>query len=132
MSIMFSRFTEKAIQAIMVAQEEAKRFSHTYVGTEHILLGIIADQDNIVVKALGSMDISVEVIKKTVEERLELNSSGQVNLNIPFTQQAKQILSNAWDEARKLGHNYVNVEHLFLSIFRSHQYCCQSIARNGS
>ena len=75
----------------MVAQEEAKRFSHTYVGTEHILLGIIADQDNIVVKALGSMDISVEVIKKTVEERLELNSSGQVNLNIPFTQQAKQF-----------------------------------------
>ena len=62
------------------------------------------------------MDISVEVIKKTVEERLELNSSGQVNLNIPFTQQAKQILSNAWDEARKLGHNYVNVEHCFINI----------------
>jgi ATP-dependent Clp protease ATP-binding subunit ClpC len=115
---MFSRFTEKAIQAIMVAQEEAKRFSHSYVGTEHILLGIIADDENIVVKALSSMTISVEEIRKSVEDRMDLNTSNSTALNIPFTQQAKQILSNAWDEARKLGHNYVNVEHLFLSIFR--------------
>ena len=115
---MFSRFTEKAIQAIMVAQEEAKRFNHSYVGTEHILLGIISDKENIVVKALLSLDVPTEEIRKLIEERLELNSSGDNNPNIPFTQQAKQILSNAWDEARKLGHNYVNVEHLFLSIFR--------------
>jgi len=115
---MFSRFTEKAIQAIMVAQEEAKRFNHSYVGTEHILLGIISDKENIVVKALVSLDVKTEDIRKLVEERLDLNSKGDNNPNIPFTQQAKQILSNAWDEARKLGHNYVNVEHLFLSIFR--------------
>ena len=115
---MFSRFTEKAIQAIMVAQEEAKRFNHSYVGTEHILLGIISDKENIVVKALVGLDIKTADIQKLVEERLDLNSKGDNNPNIPFTQQAKQILSNAWDEARKLGHNYVNVEHLFLSIFR--------------
>jgi len=115
---MFSRFTEKAIQAIMVAQEEAKRFNHSYVGTEHILLGIISDTENIVVKALNSMDVSPEAIRKEIEDRLELSGSNEMNPNIPFTQQAKQILSNAWDEARKLGHNYVNVEHLFLSIFR--------------
>ena len=115
---MFSRFTEKAIQAIMVAQEEAKRFNHSYVGTEHILLGIISDKENIVVKALTSLNIMPEEIRKMIEERLELSPSGDSNPNIPFTQQAKQILSNAWDEARKLGHNYVNVEHLFLSIFR--------------
>ena len=98
---MFSRFTEKAIQAIMVAQEEAKRFNHSYVGTEHILLGIIHDQENIVVKALVSLDIEIDEIKKLVEERLDLNKSGDSSPNIPFTQQAKQILSNAWDEARK-------------------------------
>ncbi len=115
---MFSRFTEKAIQAIMVAQEEAKRFNHSYVGTEHILLGIISDKENIVVKALTSLNIMPDEIRKMIEERLELSPSGDSNPNIPFTQQAKQILSNAWDEARKLGHNYVNVEHLFLSIFR--------------
>ena len=112
----------------MVAQEEAKRFNHSYVGTEHILLGIISDKENIVVKALLSLDVPTEEIRKLIEERLELNSSGDNNPNIPFTQQAKQILSNAWDEARKLGHNYVNVEHLFLSIFRDppilRQKCC--------
>ena len=118
---MFSRFTEKAIQAIMVAQEEAKRFNHSYVGTEHILLGIISDKENIVVKALVSLDVKTEDIRKLVEERLDLNSKGDNNPNIPFTQQAKQILSNAWDEARKLGHNYVNVEHLFLSILETQQ-----------
>ena len=115
---MFSRFTEKAIQAIMVAQEEAKRFNHTYVGTEHILLGIISDQENIVVKALKSINIPPETIRISIEDRLEFGGNTETSVNIPFTQQAKQILSNAWDEARKLGHNYVNVEHLFLSIFR--------------
>jgi ATP-dependent Clp protease ATP-binding subunit ClpC len=115
---MFSRFTEKAIQAIMVAQEEAKRFHHAYVGTEHILLGIIHDPDTIVVKALGQLNVDPRDIRENIENELNLNFSSDVSSNIPFTQQAKQILSNAWDEARKLGHNYVNLEHLFLSIFR--------------
>ena len=99
-------------------KKRQKRFNHSYVGTEHILLGIIHDEENIVVKALVSLDIEINEIKKLVEERLDLNQTGESSPNIPFTQQAKQILSNAWDEARKLGHNYVNVEHLFLSIFR--------------
>lgn len=115
---MFSRFTEKAIQAIMLAQEEAKRFHHNYVGTEHILLGIIGEGDNVVIKTIGEMGHASDQIKETLEERLEYGGITSDNANIPFTQQAKQVLSNAWDEARKLGHNYVNVEHLFLSIFR--------------
>jgi ATP-dependent Clp protease ATP-binding subunit ClpC len=115
---MFSRFTEKAIQAIMLAQEEAKRFHHSYVGTEHILLGIIGDNDNLVVKALDEMGQSIEAIKEAIEERLEYGGLNAEYGNIPFTQQAKQVLTHAWSDARKLGHNYVNVEHLFLSIFR--------------
>ena len=115
---MFSRFTEKAIQAIMVAQEEAKGFNHSYVGTEHILLGIISDEENIVVKAIIGLDVQPSQIRKLIEERLELTHDRQPTTTVPFTQQAKQMLSNAWDEARRLGHNYVNVEHLFLSIFR--------------
>ena len=115
---MFSRFTEKAIQAIMLAQEEAKRFHHNYVGTEHILLGILGEGDNVIVKTLQSMSFSADELKSAIEERLEYGSISSENVNIPFTQQAKQVLSCAWDEARKLGHNYVNVEHLFLSIFR--------------
>jgi ATP-dependent Clp protease ATP-binding subunit ClpC len=115
---MFSRFTEKAIQAIMLAQEEAKRFHHSYVGTEHILLGIIGEGDNVVVKVLHDLGFSSEQLKGSIEERLEYGTLVTDPGNIPFTQQAKQVLANAWDEARKLGHNYVNVEHLFLSIFR--------------
>ncbi len=115
---MFSRFTEKAIQAIMLAQEEAKKFHHSYVGTEHILLGILGEGDNVVIKALQEMGLSPEHVKTAIEDRLEYGGLASEYGNIPFTQQAKQVLTYAWDEARKLGHNYVNVEHLFLSIFR--------------
>ena len=115
---MFSRFTEKAIQAIMLAQEEAKRFRHSYVGTEHILLGILGDPENVVVKILKELGFSSEQIKQSIEDQLEYGGITNEFGNIPFTQHAKQVLTYAWDEARKLGHNYVNLEHLFLSIFR--------------
>ena len=102
----------------MLAQEEAKKFHHSYVGTEHIIFGILGEGDNVVIKALGEMGFKPDQIREAVEERLEYGSVSTDYGNIPFTQQAKQVLTNAWDEARKLGHNYVNVEHLFLSIFR--------------
>ena len=102
----------------MLAQEEAKKFHHSYVGTEHILLGIIGEGDNVVIKVLSDLGFTSEQIRNAVEERLEFGGLSSDYGNIPFTQQAKQVLTYAWDEARKLGHNYVNVEHLFLSIFR--------------
>ena len=102
----------------MLAQEEAKRFQHNYVGTEHILLGVLGEGDNVIIKALEQLDYSPEQLISEIEQHLEYGSLSADNVNIPFTQQAKQVLSCAWDEARKLGHNYVNVEHLFLSIFR--------------
>lgn len=115
---MFSRFTEKAIQAIMLAQEEAKKFNHNYVGTEHILLGILSEGDNNVTKTLKEMGFNAANIKLAIEDKLEFSGSTIEQTNIPFTQQAKQMLTAAWDESRRLGHNYVNIEHLFLSIFR--------------
>ncbi len=102
----------------MLAQEEAKKFHHSYVGTEHILLGIIGEGDNVVIKTLQELGFSPDQVKSAVEDRLEYGGLTSDYGNIPFTQQAKQVLTYAWDEARKLGHNYVNVEHLFLSIFR--------------
>lgn len=102
----------------MLAQEEAKKFHHSYVGTEHILLGIIGEGDNVVIKTLADLGFNPDQIKTAIEERLEFGGLTTDCGNIPFTQQAKQVLTFAWDEARKLGHNYVNVEHLFLSIFR--------------
>ncbi len=115
---MFSRFTEKAIQSIMLAQEEAKRFHHNYVGTEHILLGLIGEPEGVICTVLDDLGVSPDHIRDVLEDRLEYGGLEVDSTNIPFTQQAKQVLSSAWDEARKLGHNYVNVEHLFLSLFR--------------
>ncbi len=117
---MFSRFTEKAIQTIMIAQEEAKRFRHGYVGTEHILLGILSIPENAAIKALKEMGYSEQQLRNLIEEKMEYGHTGADLGNIPFTQQAKQILNYAWEEARQLGHNYVNVEHLFLALFRDH------------
>lgn len=102
----------------MLAQEEAKRFHHSYVGTEHILLGILGEGDNVVIKTLQELGFMSDTVRSAVEDRLEYGGLTSDYGNIPFTQQAKQVLTYAWDEARKLGHNYVNVEHLFLSIFR--------------
>ncbi|MBT3261640.1 ATP-dependent Clp protease ATP-binding subunit [bacterium] len=115
---MFSRFTEKAIHSIMLAQEAAKKFHHNYVGTEHILLGILEEGDNMVVKALAQTSIAPEQIKMAIEEKLDYGSLSSDYKNTPFTQEAKQVLSYAWEEARKLGHNYVNIEHLFLALFK--------------
>ena len=102
----------------MLAQEEAKKFRHNYVGTEHLLLGILEEGDNIVLKTLQEMGLSLEQLKLNIEEKLEYGTVTAEYRNIPFTQQAKQVLSYAWDEARKLGHNYVNVEHVFLAVYR--------------
>lgn len=102
----------------MLAQEEAKKFHHSYVGTEHILLGILGEGDNVVLKALHALGFSADQVRDSIEERLEYGGAVSESGNIPFTQQAKQVLTFAWDEARKLGHNYVNVEHLFLATFR--------------
>jgi ATP-dependent Clp protease ATP-binding subunit ClpC len=78
----------------------------------------VFEGDNIVIKTLKDMGVSIEQIKSSIDDQLEYGPIKTDHVNIPFTQQAKQALANAWDEARKLGHNYVNVEHLFLSLFR--------------
>lgn len=115
---MFSRFTQKAIHTIMLAQEEAKQFRHNSVGTEHILLGIIEEGDNIVLDYLGDIGISPETIRNKIEEKVEFGPDDSLPENMPFTPQVKQVLGYAWDEARQLGHSYVNVEHVFLALLR--------------
>jgi len=117
---MFSRFTEKAIQVIMKAQEEAKRLGHDFVGTEHVLLGIIhtSPEDNVCVKSLEDMGVSIDEIEHAIEENIEYNKKSVTSGNIPFTSQVKHVLSMSWDEARQLGHSYVSLEHLFLALIR--------------
>jgi ATP-dependent Clp protease ATP-binding subunit ClpC len=114
---MFERFTEKAIRVIMIAQEEAKRLGQEFVGTEHLLLGIISESSNTAVKSLSALGVHPEEIRDFIE-RSAPKKEGLFSGGVSFTPRAKRVIGFAWDEARKLGHNYVNVEHIFLGLLR--------------
>lgn len=129
---MFSRFTEKAIQVIMQAQEEAKRLGNDFVGTEHLLLGIVhtPGDENLAVKALEELKVTPEDIEHSVEENVEYAKKTVKLENIPFTSQVKHVLSMSWDEARQLGHSYVGLEHLFLALLREQDGIAAKILSN--
>jgi len=113
---MFSRFTQKAIQTIMNAQAKAKKLKNTGIGTEHLLYGIVKDDDNIVIDSLKKINFDVNYLRTLIAEYLEDNKGTFPIENIPFSPQVKLVLSAAWDEARQLGHSYVSVEHLFIAL----------------
>ncbi len=117
---MFSRFTEKSIQSIINAQDLAKKFGSDFLGTEHLLLGLmnIKDKENIVLKTLEELHLDKDKLVSHIEELLVSSGKHTVTGNLPFTPQVKKALAFAWDEARQLGHSYVNIEHIFLALLR--------------
>ncbi len=115
--MMFERFTEKAIKVIMLAQEEARRLGHNFVGTEQILLGLVGEGTGIAAKTLKGMGINLKEARAEVEKIIG-RGSGFVAVEIPFTPRAKRVLELSWDEARQLGHNYIGTEHLLLGLIR--------------
>jgi ATP-dependent Clp protease ATP-binding subunit ClpC len=112
---MFERFTEKAIKVIMLAQEEARRLGHNFVGTEQVLLGLIGEGSGIGAKILKSMGIKLKEARVEVEKIIG-RGSGFVAVEIPFTPRAKRCLELSLEEARQLGHNYIGTEHLLLGL----------------
>ena len=114
---MFERFTEKAIKVIMLAQEEARRLGHNFVGTEQVLLGLIGEGTGVAAKTLKSMGVTIKDAREQVEKIIG-RGSGFVAVEIPFTPRAKKVLELSWDEARQLGHNYIGTEHLLLGLIR--------------
>ncbi|CAN1126784.1 ATP-dependent Clp protease ATP-binding subunit ClpA homolog [Linum perenne] len=110
-------FTEKAIKVIMLAQEEARRLGHNYVGTEQILLGLIGEGTGIAAKVLKSMRINLKDARVEVEEFIG-RGNGFVAVEILFTPGAKRVLELSLEEARQLGHNYIGSEHLLLGLLR--------------
>jgi ATP-dependent Clp protease ATP-binding subunit ClpC len=114
---MFERFTEKAIKVIMLAQEEARRLGHNFVGTEQILLGLIGEGTGVGPKILKSMGVTLKDARMEVEKIIG-RGSGFVAVEIPFTPRAKRILELSLEEARQLGHNYIGTEHLLLGLIR--------------
>ncbi|XP_019160509.1 PREDICTED: ATP-dependent Clp protease ATP-binding subunit ClpA homolog CD4A, chloroplastic-like isoform X1 [Ipomoea nil] len=126
---MFERFTEKAIKVIMLAQEEARRLGHNHVGTEQILLGLIAEGTGIPAKVLKSTGINLKDARVEVE-KITGRGSGFVAIEIPFTPRAKHVLELSLEESRQLGHNYIGAEHLLLGLLREGEGVAARVLEN--
>ncbi len=114
---MFERFTDRARRVVVLAQEEARMLNHNYIGTEHILLGLIHEGEGVAAKALQSLDISLEAVRAQVEEIIGQGQQAP-NGHIPFTPRAKKVLELSLREALQLGHNYIGTEHILLGLLR--------------
>ncbi len=114
---MFERFTDRARRVVVLAQEEARMLNHNYIGTEHILLGLIHEGEGVAAKALEQLGISLEAVRSQVEEIIghgEVAPTG----HIPFTPRAKKVLELSLRESLQLGHNYIGTEHILLGLIR--------------
>ena len=114
---MFERFTDRARRVVVLAQEEARLLNHNYIGTEHILLGLIHEGEGVAAKALESLGISLEGVRGQVEELIGQGGSSPSG-HIPFTPRAKKVLELSLREALQLGHNYIGTEHILLGLIR--------------
>ncbi len=117
---MFERFTERARQVVVLAQDEARGLRHNYIGTEHLLLGLLREEDGVAALALDSLDITVQGVREQVARIIgqgDQVTSGQ----IPFTPRAKKVLELALREALRLGHNYIGTEHILLGLVRENE-----------
>jgi len=114
---LFERFTDRARRVVVLAQEEARLLNHNYIGTEHILLGLIHEGEGVAAKALESLGISLEAVRAQVEEIIGHGGSAPSG-HIPFTPRAKKVLELSLREALQLGHNYIGTEHILLGLIR--------------
>lgn len=126
--MMFGRFTERAQKVLSLAQEEAVRLGHNSIGTEHILLGLVREDEGIASKALVGLGLGLEKVQKEVEALIP-KSSGQP-LNIAYTPRAKKVIELSMDEARKLGHTYVGTEHILLGLIREGEGIAARVLNN--
>ena len=114
---MFERFTDRARRVVVLAQEESRMLNHHYIGTEHILLGLVHESEGVAARALGSMNISLEAVRLQVEQIIGQGQAGPTG-HIPFTPRAKKVLELSLREALQLGHNYIGTEHILLGLIR--------------
>ncbi len=127
---MFNRFTERARKVIILAKEEARRFNHDYIGTEHILLGLIREGEGVAATVLQKMGVSLENIRLEIEKLVQPGPTTQIIGDIPFTPRAKKALELAAEEARSLGHNYIGTEHLLLGLIREGEGVASQVLLN--
>ncbi|MDK2836388.1 MAG: ATP-dependent Clp protease ATP-binding subunit ClpC [Thermosediminibacterales bacterium] len=126
---MFGKFTERAQKVILLAQEEAKRLNHSLVGTEHILLGLIREGGGIAAKVLQNMGLELTKVRNEIEKMLGPGNSMGKDF-IGYTPRAKKVLELAYDEARRLGHNYIGTEHILLGLIREGEGVAAQVLNN--
>ena len=114
---MFERFTDRARRVVVLAQEEARLLNHNYIGTEHILLGLIHEGEGVAAQALTQLGVSLEAVRAQVEEIIGQGQSAPTG-HIPFTPRAKKVLELSLREALELGHDYIGTEHILLGLLR--------------
>ena len=114
---MFERFTDRARRVLVLAQEEARLLDHDFIGTEHILLGLIREGDGVAAQALGSLDVSLQAVRQKVEETVGPAGPSTTG-SPPFTPRAKKVLELSLREALQLGHSYIGTEHILLGLVR--------------
>ncbi|MGH8921240.1 MAG: Clp protease N-terminal domain-containing protein, partial [Actinomycetes bacterium] len=112
---MFERFTDRARRVLVLAQEEARLLNHNFIGTEHILLGLIHEGEGVAAKALEQLGISLEAVREKVEETIGPAGTSPAG-SPPFTPRAKKVLELSLREALQLGHNYIGTEHMLLGL----------------
>ena len=127
---MFNRFTNRARQVVILARNEADRFNHNYVGTEHLLLGLIKLGQGVAVNVLKKMGIDFEIVRDEVSKAVTPGPETKTVGEIPLTPGAKKVIEYAWEDAQKLGHNYVGTEHLLLGLLREEEGVAARILAN--
>ena len=115
---MFERFTDEARRVVVTAQEEARELGHDYIGTEHILLGLLRVTDGLAAQALQALGISLEAARREVRQIVGQGEVARLPSHIPFTSRAKKVLELSLREALQLGHNYIGTEHILLGLIR--------------
>lgn len=127
---MFERFTDRSRRVILLAKEEAKKFNHDYIGTEHILLGLIKEGHGVAAAVLKNMGLNLDKISFEVSKLVKAGPPTKIEGDIPFTAKAKKVIELAMEEARQLGHNYVGTEHLLLGLIAEGEGVASQVLMN--
>jgi ATP-dependent Clp protease ATP-binding subunit ClpC len=126
---MFERFTERARKVVVLAQEEARHFNHNYIGTEHLLLGLLREDEGVAARALGSLNVTLDEVREQVESIVGYGEEGTGG-QAPFTPRSKKVLELALREALQLGHNYIGTEHILLGLVRESEGVAARVLSN--
>ncbi|KXS40447.1 MAG: ATP-dependent Clp protease ATP-binding subunit ClpC [Candidatus Frackibacter sp. T328-2] len=129
--MIFGRFTERARKVLVLAQDEAKQLGHGYVGTEHLLLGILNEGESIAAKTLQGFDLNLEKLRKEIEKLIGESDESVEAQKLNFTPRTKKVLNLAMEEARRLGHNYVGTEHLLLGLVKEGEGVASRVLKNS-